>query len=1045
MAFLKNTVSLLAVFCVIPGAFGAPARVSVVPSGVTRMPTLSSHTTSTSASTSSTTTSSLLANAECIDAYTSCLKSEDVCGLDMEECTTNVLFHGKMPLCFSTLYQCQSAGISTLFGTSSIDALSNVSTKNNAGEVTKYTYPTDGSVLGQLIIGAKISNSFKDTGTCVKKYKTCLNKDTVCGEDFELCTDANSFKKQAVYCDGTLARCDAASVAELFGKNATTRPVGSFGTGTVAQWVSDGADLAAANAVNTCYKVIDNCFLSACNANPYRCVEGTDLSVISNADLIGAGADTDLATASNSLEYVYDASGAMVGTKSTSANVKKYFKTACMDTIGSNKYCYMTFMEKTPSKKALADVDEQEEVFSEAYSNRKTYINSKLNDMVTKFDTKAKDACKDTIKNCAMRTCGGGIGAACYTQVLGASGTKSINLNNATYKPYDAIATGCAAVVNNDPYCKYAFASVTDGGYSYNYTENGAFAYLFPNDESSDPIGAVAELNSLLATSYNDAAIAAKKKQCQSVATSCVKSLCGTDYVNCYRNRTDIYSTLTNSGNTVYDMSMNKVGGVLDYTVVLGLCLDTVKNSASCTEHLAIATQDFATRDAKESWNTDASVGGNWLSSGNASAMAVNTDATYVVTGCTSITSEACKSKVEMACDTVDEDGCLFDQPHKISGTTYNESKGAESLFTELLYDIEKEAQAKYNAKLTKQQNMCMSGNTGGIMGASDTGSTYMWVKLKSNKVPSSYATQGLKTNQFVASNDLYGSFCRIKVTLQSDDKYIQDAISKGSSWSTAYFAAGDAFTCGSWIKQSDLDNITNKVRANAISKGTKVSQDWTTGMLTALGTLAGGAGGFAIANKLQKDGGIAGLIGDGAKQKTNAVSRCNTAKSTLKSIVRKSYSTTNDLKTAEETREYQQGVLERAAKKVGVDDGIISELTDKCNTVYANNFGGIDGAYTFNGASDCVKAIDNIDCDVKDDSKEEISGGKNWLGAGIGGALAGGLTFKTVKAIQETNNAYARDAAAAEWMENIGDKIKCYIGSDEIGSYGDIISTELE
>ncbi|MBQ0013274.1 MAG: hypothetical protein KBS86_01730 [Proteobacteria bacterium] len=1023
MAFLKNTVSLLAVFCVIPGAFGATSRVGVVTTNAARMPTLSAYLTNVAATTTTTTASSLLANAECIDAYTSCLKSEDVCGLDMEECTTNVLFHGKMPLCFSTLYQCQSAGISSLFGTSSIDALSNVSTKNAAGEVTRYTYPTDGSVLGQMIIGAKISNSFKDTGTCVKKYKSCLNKDTVCGEDFELCTDANSFKKQAVYCDGTLARCDAASVAQLFGKNQTTRPVGSYGTGTVAQWVADGADLAAANAVNTCYKVIDNCFLSACNANPYRCVEGTDLSIISNADLIGAGADNDLSTSSNSIEYVYGDNGVMVGTKSTAANIKKYFKTACMDTIGANKYCYMTFMEKTPSQKALADVDEQEEVFSEAYSNRKTYINSKLNDMVTKFDKKAKDACKDTITNCAMRTCGGGIGAACYTQVLGSSGTKSINLNNATYKPYDAISTGCSAVVNNDPYCKYAFASVTDGGYSYNYTENGAFAYLFPNDETSDPIGAVAELNSLLATSYNDAAIAAKKKQCQSVATSCVKSLCGTDYVNCYRNRTDIYSTLTNSGETIYDMSMNKVGGVLDYTIVLGLCLDTVKNSSSCTEHLAIATQDFATQDAKNSWNTGSNVGGNWLSSGNASAISVNENDNNVVIGCTSLSSDACIAKGVEACDTVDDEGCLFDQPQTISRTTYNESKGAESLFAELLYDIEKEAQAKYNAKLTKQQNMCMSGNTGGIMGASDTGSTYMWVKLKSNKVPSAYATQGLKTNQFVASNDLYGSFCRIKVTLQSDDKYIQDAISKGNGWSTAYFAAGDAFTCGSWIKQTDLEKITDDVRENAISEGTKTSQNWTAGMLTALGTLAGGAGGFAIANKLQQDGGISGLLGNtklsNTGDKVGAAKLCQTETYDINSKC--AGRNCEDLKSNLMLHAQQAGVAFNRANLYSLKGEEVAEEVENIN-------------------KQCTAVINS-----NSNTNQTVSGKKNWIGAGIGGAVAGGLTFTTIKAIQETKNAQAEDAAVAEWMENIGEKIKCYIGSEEIGSYGDIISTELQ
>ena len=121
---------------------------------------------------------------------------------------------------------------------------------------------------------------------------------------------------------------------------------------------------------------------------------------------------------------------------------------------------------------------------------------------------------------------------------------------------------------------------------------------------AGDPIGAVASLNSRLSTSYNDAAIANMRKQCQNMATSCVRSMCGADFVNCYRNRTDIYSTLTNTGDASFDKSMNKVGGVLDYTIVLGLCVDTVKNAPVCEEHLAIERARYKKAD-----NTTASWG----------------------------------------------------------------------------------------------------------------------------------------------------------------------------------------------------------------------------------------------------------------------------------------------------------------------------------------------------------------------------------------------------------------------------------------------------
>ena len=172
MSFLKNTVSLLAIFSVMPVAYAVTARPSVMNTAMAvsatgtarRMPTMSAYINgsagTTGTSSSSTSSSTLLANAECIDTYTQCIKGADACGPNFEECTTNVLFHAQMPECLSTLSQCQSAGVQSLFGTSNVSALSNVATKNAYGEITEYTYPTSGSVLGQMISAAAISNMY---------------------------------------------------------------------------------------------------------------------------------------------------------------------------------------------------------------------------------------------------------------------------------------------------------------------------------------------------------------------------------------------------------------------------------------------------------------------------------------------------------------------------------------------------------------------------------------------------------------------------------------------------------------------------------------------------------------------------------------------------------------------------------------------------------------------------------------------------------------------------------------------------------------------
>jgi len=858
MQFFKNTVGLIAILSVIPAGYAATSRPTSptttatttaaesrvgVGSITSRIPTLStkvtksSSSTTTSTTTGSTTSTALLENAECINAYTDCIKGADVCGENFEECTTNVLFHGKMPNCLSTLGQCSSAGVESLFGTSNIAALSDVSSKNSYGEVTGYTYPTNGSIMGQMITAAAISNRY-DTSTCIRRYTSCLKKEFVCGNDFELCTTDKEFRKQRVFCDSTLARCAGDGVKELFGSSSLTAVPSK--TSRIGEMISEGAALAAVNAVATCYKTVDKCIENACAENPYKCYENSSQSVVDIVDAIN-----------NGTPLTADLVEEMVSKSSIAA----YIKNSCFDTVGSSKYCYATFIGdgQMPTNAQLRDEDNQAEIYDEAYAARmNTSMKAKIAELVDNFDTKAKQKCTETIKSCAMRVCGGGSGAACYAAVFGNS-AKSVN-GTATYGD---IKTGCASIVNTDTNCKYAAANPNaTGSYTYSYINRDAFDILFPeydNGAEQDVIGVIASLNASLASSYNDAAIASMKKQCQSVATSCVKSMCGSDYVNCYRSRTDVYSDLTKTNDDKFNMSMNKVGGVLDYTIVLGLCLDTVKNASSCEEHLAIeANKIKMSNSGTGSWGDATSVRDGWIDAGAATKVKAD-DKSQQVPLTDAYGNELCRtvSGEECVCDTVSEiNGEVCDIKETVDYTTYVQTQAANSLFKDLIYDIEKEAQAKYNAKLNREQQMCLTSNAGGVIANSDMGGTFMWVKLKGNRVPKDYTVNGLKTTAFTASNDLYGSFCRVRVTLQSDDKKIQEAM-KGKSWTNAYFATGDSFTCGSWIPEKDLQDIANAV-ASEKTQSMKDSQDKVAFWTQLLGAVGGGIGGYALGENIR-------------------------------------------------------------------------------------------------------------------------------------------------------------------------------------------------
>lgn len=1037
MNLLKKTIGFMAAVGVVPAAFALTARPSVIGTASSRMPTMSVN---ISGSVSGTTTSStLLANSECIDAYTSCLKGSDVCGPNFEECTNNTLFFSKRPLCASTLMQCSTSGVNALFGTSNQTSFSN---KDSNGE---YVYPTAGSVLGQLIEAAAISNRY-DTSDCVKRYTNCLKKDDVCGSDFELCTSNTEFKKQKLFCESTLARCQSEGIQELFGTtNTTSNPTSDSRLGIM---ISEGAALAAVNAVSTCYKVVDQCFLNACSANPYKCKEGSSQELIKYVENVSSENGTTLSVSTDNY----------VQSTVSRSEVSGYIKNSCLETIGGNKYCYATFIGNgvMPTNSQLMDEDNRDEIYSEAYSARMNdSMRSKIDDLITQFDKKVKERCADTIVSCAMRTCGEGSGAACYASAFNSANTVKGVTNPATM---EGIKTGCEAIVNNDTACQYAAATFDTTTGALIFEENSLFDKLFtaPDDvnvSNPDPVGAVATLNASLSTSYNQAALDSMKKQCQSIATSCVKSMCGTDYQNCYRNRTDIYSTLTNTGNDSFDSSMNKVGGVLDHTIVLGLCLNTVKNNSVCEEHIKA---EMARSSANSSYNVNSWGAGitnardGWLDAGNYSITAEVQDVD--ADGNLLCTTAADGNGTSGRCD--DASG-MYIYPKMVSQTTYAQNMAERQVFRDLIADLEMEAQAKYNAKLTKQQNMCMSGNAGGITGNKDMGSTYLWVKLKNNKVPSDYTVSGLETNDFVASNDLYGSFCRIRITLQSDDKYIQDAIRNGADWATAYFAAGDAFTCGSWIPSDVLEELSENVGSDARADAKDSQARELQWIMPILGTIGGAFGGAYLGTGISDGKILSGLTNKNASTSSNidketAYKNCrdyadvalnsmssdvNSAKNNIALAVANagvlgvnaSYTTAatnagNALKEKYEKIENDKVVNDTEAKENAENavKNALSDLKTQCEVAYTSS-----GAATTN--TDNTRRNSAI------------------AGSVIGGVAGGVLSWAVTNTIQNAKLDSAEQAAMDEWMESVGKHIRCFIGPDEVGVYGDMISTSME
>ena len=86
--------------------------------------------------------------------------------------------------------------------------------------------------------------------------------------------------------------------------------------------------------------------------------------------------------------------------------------------------------------------------------------------------------------------------------------------------------------------------------------------------------------------------------------------------------------------------------------------------------------------------------------------------------------------------------------------------------------------------------------------------------------------------------------------------------------------------------------------------------------------------------------------------------------------------------------------------------------------------------------------AVDNGDVENKTSRKRAIT---NLVGAGISAAAGGIIINRLTKNIQDSSLSAEEKQAYEDWMSNVGDKIHCYLGGEDLGTYGEYISISIE
>jgi hypothetical protein len=291
-------------------------------------------------------------------------------------------------------------------------------------------------------------------------------------------------------------------------------------------------------------------------------------------------------------------------------------------------------------------------------------------------------------------------------------------------------------------------------------------------------------------------------------------------------------------------------------------------------------------------------------------------------------------------------------------------------------------------------------------------------------------------------------------VSLHSDDKYIQDTINNGANWSTAYFVAGDAFTCGSWIPNSELEKIANAAGDDARADK-KATQPKIQGWMAALGALGGGVGGGYLGAGIQDGsvlGGLTGIKKQGDTDKEKCLKNYTAFENVIGSVDKAAFVSTyvNNLidltrdNLPDNDQDANKAITEARSALDGYNNSYLSYSSakeDARKELGKKRAPLIIAVQTLR--DQCVRVSDP---DKNDDKKKGLSkGAAAGIGAAAGAVTGGLLTWGVTKSIQDAELDKAQQAAISEFMNNVGSKIRCYVGSEEVGMYGDVITTSME
>ncbi len=774
-----------------------------------------------------------------------------------------------------------------------------------------------------------------DAARCVSMYidgaGACMRQDNTCGENFELCTTEREFNRVRIMCQDVLARCPADAIKSIFGNSVTVTPrremcdgesklvgrtfspaltwvEGDTGGLAVAQnsmvdlAIKAGANWAAGNAVTVCKKKADACIRRACEENPWKCMQNdTELS------------DNDLAIMRSYTQAMSVAARAgsdvfqrfVTNMAWGESNVKAYLSEQCEEEIGSNRQCYIVAgMGEKPTDADLMDSYNHRAVFNDIfYSGAGARLRGndiKIKEWTAQSALTTFEKCSDAIRTCSVNTCGDGSLARCYVRSRNAKGEVDIR-NNTLVGSHTNIVLNCKKAIETDQNCVDVFGGVDAAGAE--VKPEKVWEAVWDKDKT----GAVAKLNQDLVAAFSAGRLMANETACMVATQACIVGQCGDRYQRCFRNRGDVYSDVTNvegTGNdAAFNRSMNKVTGILDRTIIVGLCASEINNIKACKDHMeaeAARKENTATKvgnswgsheiSSDNWWSQSASMNNAWTGVGSLTATqgdtlqynSVDADGnnlcTSTVAGCTEVKGP-CNKAVRLSLTKV----CIPTEPVLEDLITFTLKQAENTLFSRAVELEERNAQAIFNAELTEQQTMCVDSMN--QFGRADP--VFQWSLLPTRINTADYIINGFGESLRPCGNNntLQDCFCGVRMTIESSGNGVltfntgdgatgrialgdifEKAVANGSCKKYVWDEIGKSRRCGETVLEDEcitgIEEAIREATAQEIKRSDYESFWQKNNALTSIltGVLGAGVGGVGGAYAGQ---GISGLLGD--------------------------------------------------------------------------------------------------------------------------------------------------------------------------------------